>query len=252
MKILICTISRNNAKRLKRWNRQLNTLLDNLLENNSVELSIYENDSTDGTDRILKQCVESLSQRCTTTFTSTKLGTEHLIGKEGARVKNIAAARNNCLEQASELSSFDKIIFIETDVIYTPSDVAVLLQHPGDIVSGYTTNAKGDFYDAWATRKTSEETWWNHGLPQEKTKVWSTFNGVCVYNSKPFIEGARFAGINPRTNEIDCDTTVICEVFRQMDYSDIVMLPIEVKHPPSTFKEKLYFFKENLLGGKKK
>lgn len=252
MRILICTISRNNAKRLKKWNRQLNTLLDNLLENDSVELSIYENDSTDGTNRILERYAAELSQRCKTTFTSTKLGTEHLIGKEGARVKNIAAARNNCLEQASDLNNFDKIVFIETDVIYNPSDVTTLLHHSGDLVSGFTTNAMGDFYDAWATRKTSEETWWNHGIPREETPVWSTFNGVCVYNSKPFVEGARFAGINPRTNEIDCDTTVICEVFRQMDYNDIVMLPIEVKHPPNSFKEKLYFYKEKFLRRKKK
>lgn len=248
MKILICTISRNNAKRLKRWKRQLNTLLDNLLENNSVELSIYENDSTDGTDRILKQYASELSKRCITTFTSTKLGTEHLVGKEGARVKNIAAARNNCLEQASDMSTFDKIIFVETDVIYNPSDITTLLHHSGDIVSGFTTNAMGEFYDAWATRKTSEETWWTHGIPQEETPVWSTFNGVCIYNSKPFSEGARFAGINPRTNEIDCDTTVICEVFRSMNYSEIFMLPINVRHPPNTFKEGLYYLKQRLLG----
>ena len=247
MKILICTISRNNAKRLKNWNRQLNTLLDNLLENNSVELSIYENDSTDGTGRILKKYAAELSKRCTTTFTSTKLGTEHLIGKEGARVKNIAAARNNCLEQASDLNSFDKIIFIETDVIYNPSDVLTLLHHPGDIVSGYTTNAMGGFYDAWATRKTSEETWWNHGIPSEKTDVWSTFNGICVYSAKAFEEGARFSGINPRTNEIDCDTTVICEVFRAREYANIVMLPINIRHPPTSFKERLYSYKQRLL-----
>ena len=140
------------------------------------------------------------------------------------------------------------IIFIETDVIYNPSDVLTLLHHPGDIVSGYTTNAMGEFYDAWATRKTSEETWWNHGIPQQETPVWSTFNGVCVYNSKPFCEGARFAGINPRTNEIDCDTTVICEVFRSMKSSEIIMLPINVRHPPNTFKERLYYLKQRLLG----
>ena len=130
MKILICTISRNNAKRLKRWNRQLNSLLDNLLENNSVELSIYENDSTDGTDRILSKYAAELTKRCTTTFTSTKLGTEHLIGKEGARVKNIAAARNNCLEQASDLSIFDKIkreMPRQFDVAFTGSFLPAVL-----------------------------------------------------------------------------------------------------------------------------
>ena len=34
------------------------------------------------------------------TLTSTDLGTEHLVGKEGARVTNIANARNACIEQA--------------------------------------------------------------------------------------------------------------------------------------------------------
>ena len=212
-----------------------------------VEISIYENDSTDGTKKLLKRYTELLSKRCKTTFTSTDLGTEYLSGKKGARVRNIANARNACIEQASSTECFDRIIFIETDVLYRPEDAASIIQHEGDIVSGYTTNAMGQFYDAWATRKTSEETWWNHGIPTQKTDVWSTFNGICSYASQPFQEGARFAGINPRTNEIDCDTTVICEVFRNMKYENIIMLPIKIHHPPSTLKERLYYAKQRFL-----
>jgi glycosyltransferase involved in cell wall biosynthesis len=237
---------------LKKWNRQLNTLLDNLLENDSVELSIYENDSTDGTDRILERYAAELSQRCKTTFTSTKLGTEHLIGKEGARVKNIAAARNNCLEQAADLNNFDKIVFIETDVIYNPSDVTTLLHHSGDLVSGFTTNAMGDFYDAWATRKTSEETWWNHGIPRKKHLYGQHSMAYACTIPNPLLRVQDLQESIQEQMRFDCDTTVICEVFRQMDYNDIVMLPIEVKHPPNSFKEKLYFYKEKFLRRKKK
>ncbi len=222
-----------------------------LTKEHQVEISIYENDSTDGTKKLLNQYTERLSSRCKTTFTSTDLGTEHLVGQEGARVKNIANARNACLEQASPIENFDKVVFIETDVLYKPTDAATIIGHEGDIVSGYTINAMGQFYDAWATRKTSKETWWNHGIPSEKTDVWSTFNGICVYDGKPFKEGARFSGVNPRTNEIDCDTTVICEVFRSMNYDNIVMLPIEIRHPPNSFKEKLYFIKQKMLGRKR-
>ena len=217
------------------------------MKEHEVEISVYENDSTDGTKKLLKQYTDRLAKRCTTTFTSTDLGTEHLVGQEGARVKNIANARNACLEQASSIEAFDKIVFIETDVLYKPDDALKIILHEGDIVSGYTTNAMGQFYDAWATRKTSEETWWNHGIPSEKVEVWSTFNGICVYVGKAFHEGARFAGINPRTNEIDCDTTVICEVFRSMNYEDIIMLPINIRHPPNSMKERLYYLKQRLL-----
>ena len=212
-----------------------------------VEISLYENDSTDGTKALLKRYSNRLSEKCKTTLTSTDLGTEHLIGKEGARVKNIANARNACIEQASDLTEFDRIVFVETDVLYKPKEALEILFHEGDIVSGYTTNAMGQFYDAWVTRKTSDETWWTHGIPTEKMSVWSTFNGICVYASLPFQEGARFAGVNPRTNEIDCDTTVICEVFRAMNYEDIFMLPINIRHPPTSLKERLYYFKQRLL-----
>lgn len=247
MKLLLCTISRNNGKRLKSWYNQLNALLELLLEEHEVEISLYENDSTDGTKALLTRYADDFAKKCKTTLTTTNLGTQHLIGKEGARVKNIANARNACIEQASSLSNFDKIVFVETDVLYNPKEVLEILFHKADIVSGYTTNAMGQFYDAWATRKTSDETWWTHGIPNETMSVWSTFNGICVYASKPFQEGARFAGVNPRTDEIDCDTTVICEVFRAMNYNDIVMLPINIRHPPNSLKERLYYFKQRML-----
>lgn len=217
------------------------------MNEHDVEISIYENDSTDGTKKLLKKYTELLSKRCKTTLTTTNLGTEYLSGMKGARVRNIANARNACIEQASPTEQFDRIIFIETDVLYKPEDAATIVHHDGDIVSGYTTNAMGQFYDAWATRETSEETWWSQGIPTEKVDVWSTFNGICAYASKPFQEGARFAGINPRTNEIDCDTAVICEVFRSMKYEDIIMLPIRIRHPPSTLKERLYYAKQRFL-----
>ena len=105
--------------------------------NHEVEISVYENDSTDGTKNLLKRYCELLSKRCKTTFTSTDIGTEHLVGKEGARVKNIANARNACIEQASSIEQFDRIVFIETDVLYKPMDAATIINHEGDIVSVY-------------------------------------------------------------------------------------------------------------------
>ena len=97
------------------------------MKEHEVEISVYENDSTDGTKKLLKQYTDRLLKRCKTTFTSTDLGTEHLVGQEGARVKNIANARNACLEQASPIEAFDKIVFIETDVLYKPDDALKLI-----------------------------------------------------------------------------------------------------------------------------
>lgn len=248
MKLLLCTISRNNAKRLKTWYKQLNALLELLIGVHDVEVSIYENDSTDGTKKRLEKYAKLLSMKCKTTCTTTNIGTQHLVGKEGARVKNIAKARNAAIEQASQIHEFDKIVFIETDVLYNPQDAVEIILHQGDIISGYTTNALGQFYDAWATRKTSDETWWEHGIPTEKTQVWSTFNGVCTYTAKAFQEGARFDGVNPRTEKTDCDTTVICEVFRTMGYDNIAMLPINIRHPPTSLRERLFYLKQRLLG----
>ena len=85
------------------------------------------------------------------------------------------------------------------------------------------------------------------GFHQKTLRFGRPFNGICNYAAQPFQEGARFAGINPRTNDIDCDTTVICEVFRSMNYENIIMLPINIRHPPNTLKERLYYFKQRLL-----
>ena len=48
LKLLLCTISRNNKKRLKSWYNQLDALTDLELLN-TILRSIYENDSIDGT-----------------------------------------------------------------------------------------------------------------------------------------------------------------------------------------------------------
>ena len=63
-----------------------------LIVNHEVEISVYENDSNDGTKKMLERYCELLSKRCKTTFTSTDLGTEHLVGKE-AHLENRALLR---------------------------------------------------------------------------------------------------------------------------------------------------------------
>lgn len=203
-----------------------------------------------------------------------KLGT-HQYGSVWSvdRLCNLANARQKCLDQvgAATLATFDKIAYVEVDTTYDPVWLSelILAKHPlaaglgePDIYSGWSLRSKKHpkesvyLYDTCATRQTKDHTEWRFDLADTwraaslvKTdlgklyhnnclhSVWSTFNCFCVYNAKPFIEGARWGYVNTRLNTgqeyihdgdygsgwLECDTVQICEEFRKRYYNKIYL-----------------------------
>lgn len=229
MNFLISTIVRNREKTLPVWYQQIKYLaLNNPTDNFS--LSIYQNDSTDASQSLLDGFDFSFLKDVK--IQHEVLGTRYfgsVMSKE--RVENLAKARNKTLDVFTDLSLFDKIISIEPDVEYT-DEVSKLLHSEYDIYSGYSRMRGGAvLYDTWATRALSDHHNWGGGVINNTIPVWSTFNCFCVYNAKPFSEGARFHWFNKRFNQYDCDTVVICEEFRERGYNLIYMNgSIKIEH----------------------
>lgn len=242
MRCLISTIIRNRGAHLPTWSNQLIHLVK---ANPQIKfsLSVFENDSKDNT----KQALKFIQKNFQSHFEHIKLSTLDLnwpyFGsiKGEDRVKYLAEARNKTLDQMDAicpLTSFDKVISVEPDVVYSPIDISKLLYSNLDIVSGYSTSRAGEgvpnwIYDTWATRLTLDDLEYMgpaiSDLP-DLLPVASTFNCFCVYNAQPFADGMRFSGINPRTNHWDCDTANICYSFANYGYPTAGMYKIPVIH----------------------
>lgn len=263
LKILICTIMRNQTQNISRWYNQLELLIKLCPEYDFV-VSVYENDSTDDTKRMLKVMAEHGD-------IPVILGTEDIrtnfygsVWSE-ERLRNLANARQKCIDQVGKLDNFDKIAFIEPDIEYDPNwcKELILANHPRlarfypDVYSAWSIRSNKIpkescfLYDTCATRQEeSDKTWdfekWEvsgrtNSLIQTHIsdvdsnclhKVYSTFNCFCVYNAEPFKRGLKWGYINKTLDTgqkkfengwLDSDTAVICEDFREMGYGNIVL-----------------------------
>lgn len=224
MNFLICTIVRNRAQRLPMWESQLSELTK-MRPDDSFELSVYENDSDDDS-------LATLMSFGYEGFDAVRIKTETLntpyFGsvQDSERVRLLANARNQCLDYHN-LKKFDKIIFVEPDVEYKIPEVLEIINLDADIASGKTVTFGSDIvYDTWATRLNwLDKEWDNTYTGSGWIKVWSTFNGFCVYNAEPFyLHNARFSGG-------DCDTVQICKEFQNLGYSDVYFnMDIEILH----------------------
>lgn len=242
--LLVCTIMRNARGHLERYNAQLAGLRAQLKGYYTVHVSIYENDSTDGTAEWLQQARDAgrLHAHCfpdqptQSTITTAKLGTQQYGSVwDIARLRQLAAARQACLDQArDQLLVADKVAFIEPDVSWDASWCAelVLAAHPKaaglpepDIYSGWSLRSASHpkeaqfLYDTCATRATRDDLCWDiseacgtwRGQSLVPTglggvhanclhRLWSTFNCFCVYRAAPFAAGLRWGYINTRFN----------------------------------------------------
>jgi len=229
-KILISTIVRNREEKLENYYNQIKEFVEEFSNDFEFSISIYENDSFDNSKEILKSFDYSI-------FSNNYLQCED-IGTEyygsfmiDQRVINFANARNKTIENV-DLSNYDNIMIIEVDVIYNTDVIRELLYledfkdevkiSEPDIYSGILLQNNIP-YDLWAIRSHPRQQWGdvNTICTNGIKKYWSTANGVCVYNMKPFIEGLKFSSFSEMHNKHDCDTAVLCEDFRKRGYNKV-------------------------------
>jgi len=237
MKILISTIVRNRIKALELWKKQICDLAL-LMPEHEFHISVYENDSIDGSKQWLSRCVFPEYLIKTYTFNEETLNTiQYGSIKNDERVHLLASARNKSIFQSVAHIDCDKIICIEPDIIYDAQQILSIIDSTHDIISPCSidnfNNPEYHMYDRWGTRNIPEKDGWTDDvLLKGIIPVWTTFNCFCVYKAEPIRKGAIFDGFNTRLNIHDCDTAVICEKFREIAYSNIVLnADIKVYHP---------------------
>jgi hypothetical protein len=238
--ILISTIIRNRKNFLNNWYEQIKNIVT-IDKQNNYYLSVYENDSTDGTQDILRNLDFSF-------FSDFNIKLEILntpsfgsvVNEE--RVKLLSEARNQTIYNNKLLEKCSHILVVEPDVKYEPKTLIDNIINNGDydIISPRSVEINDDkhhyLYDDWGTRQNPDSRSWhifnpiilrNLGL----INVWTTFNCFCFYKSEPFKRFLTFGYFNERFNTFDCDTAVVCENFRKYGYSNIVLnSSVEVYH----------------------
>lgn len=221
MNLLVSTIMRNSGKHVFNWREQLVRLRAELPEH-KVYLSVHENDSTDDTVDKLSKC--NFKEFDGAIVTSVQLGTPKFGRvKEAERVKLLAAARNATLDQAPEfLSKADKLISIESDISYSPTDYANLIRKSEayDVISGCCL-FEGEFYDKWGTREKEQDVWYYGRIGTGIEEKWATYSCFCVYTAIPFQQGLRFRGF--WNGSFDCDAAIICYELRKLGYNNIAL-----------------------------
>jgi glycosyltransferase involved in cell wall biosynthesis len=240
-RVLLCTIARDCAAHLETWYDLLSKLSLDLLEQGWIaEVSVAENDSKDNTAQWLRNRKENwegapcpiLKAEAFHLSTQT-LGTQRYGSIWSLdRLRNLANARQKCLDQVGDLTRFDKIAYVEVDCTYSPDWCAelILARHPlaaglgePDIYSGWSLRSLSNpkesvyLYDVCATRATCYDTSWDiteaNGTWRAKTviptdlggadamclhAVWSAFNCFAVYNAEPFKRGLKWDWANYR------------------------------------------------------
>lgn len=228
-KVLIYSIIRNNAKSIERYHRQLKSVVEAYGEY-EFYLSIYENDSIDGTK-------EKLRSKDWSFFKDVSIVTEDIntqaFGsvKDATRVENLAKARNKAIFECGFLKDMDYVLMLEGDNQFTKESVKKLLDFKTfvpdfDVVSAVSLRKDGRHYDCWATRKTAHFNSRGTDLDPHYTQkaygeYYSTSNGLCLYRAKPFQDGIKHGWINNVTNEFDCEMVVLCQNFRDAGYNKI-------------------------------
>jgi glycosyltransferase involved in cell wall biosynthesis len=230
-KVLVYSIIRNRAEYVDLFYKQLkNAVLDN--PEYEFYLSVYENDSNDGTKQ--KLFTKDWSFFSGVSIITEKLDTQYFGSvKDAKRVENLAKARNKAIEAGGFLNQVDYVLMVEGDIRYDSYAVKKLLtfseiEPDFDIVSSVSIRKNGSHYDCWATRTGAV---YKDGIcnlhgeidfrNKSHGKYYSTSNGICLYRAKPFQEGIRHHWINAVTKAFDCEMVVLCQNFIKNKYDKI-------------------------------
>jgi len=205
-------------------------------------ISLYENDSKDDSKLIIEEFKwtdewnDNLFGKVVVNCED--IGTEEFGSVESDdRIKNMVRARNMCLDQFGDLVDFDYVVYADIDYAWSNDVLEKLIDkidsddNDMNIVSAYSLHADikrppMELYDKWATRHEKEHGWWSctpYTFLSEEIKLYSTFNGLCVYEASPFVEGLRFSSSSQEFEE-DVEHISICEGFRERGLDSIWMI----------------------------
>ena len=229
--IFVYSIIRNEARYIDRYYDQLKEMVNTFPKYEFV-MSLYENDSTDGTPDLIR--AKDWSFFSDFEFKSERLRTRDFGSvKLAQRVKNLSEARNRALDAKDFLQRADYVMMVESDMRFDMSVIKQILEFKNlepdfDIVSGLTVN-NHPVYDSWATRKTAyfnnhEEVRKYDFTSKPYDKYYATSNGVCLYKAQAFRDGAKYGWRNTVTNDFDCDTVVVCQNFQKLGYDKIYII----------------------------
>lgn len=230
-RVLVYSIIRNENKYMNSYHSKLIEMVASFPEY-EFYLSIYENDSTDGTKQ--KIMAKDWSMFAGVSIISEDIATQDYGSvKDETRVKNLSIARNKAIEAGGFLSFVDYVMMIESDMEFDMETVDKILNFKNvvpdfDIVSGITIRNKR-LYDQWATRHKPEYDESVYPIADDYKiksydKYYSTSNGICLYRAEPFREGVRYGYVNTVTGEFDCDTVVVCQNFHELGYHNVYII----------------------------
>lgn len=229
-KVLIYSIIRNRESNISSYHSQIKDFVG-ALSDYEFYLSVYENDSSDGTRRALFS--KDWSFLSGISIVSENINTPYFGSvKNPTRVELLSNARNKAIVSGDFLDKVEYVLMVEGDVEYDTRAVKSLLnfkdKEPNfDIVSSISLRKQnGTHYDWWATRtgpefKTEKSEIEEDYKNKDYGRYYSTSNGLCLYRAKPFQEGARHHWINKVTNEFDCEMVVLCQDFQARGYNNI-------------------------------
>lgn len=228
-KVLIYSIIRNRENNMDAFYKQIKDIV-NTFGDIEFYLSIYENDSTDGTKAKLFE--KDWSFCSGVSIISENINTPYFGSvKDATRVQILSDARNKAIEAGGFINIVDQVLMLEGDISFTMKSIERLLtfekfEPDFDVVSAVSLRPNGKHYDWWATRTSSIYVPGKSELdPMFRTKeygpYYSTSNGLCLYNAKPFKEGVRHGWINKDTQNFDCEMVVLCQNFRNAGYNKI-------------------------------
>ena len=228
-KVLIYSIVRNIESKFDQYHLQIKKIVNSFPEYDFY-FSVYENDSSDNTKKLLYSTDWSFFKG--SSVITENLNTEFFGSvKDATRVENLSNARNKAIAAGDFINEVDYVLMVEGDLRFDVKSVKELLDFKTikpdfDVVSAVSIRKNGTHYDWWATRTGPRYVTDRSELdPKYKLKhygeYYSTSNGLVLYRAKPFKEGVRHGWINSVTKEFDCEMVVLCQNFRAKGYHNI-------------------------------
>lgn len=214
-KVLICGVCKDVSQFLPDMIKIFEKI-GNLFED--YRIVVYENDSTDGTQAILREWMHT-NEKVTVQFESISQAelAPHIINRdengELNRIELIARARNKLLDtiMASAYDSFPSIIMMDMDFISAPPPDSIIevfhSKREWDAVFAYGIGGSKAYWDWYAFRDFNQpfgpellgNDWFIHKVwSLTKTDQWcpvySAFGGLGIYK-RASIEGCRYSAL---------------------------------------------------------